>query len=227
MTRLTFLSVSLLVLWSLVGCTPAGAPPRDDSFSLEPSGQAPAADAPAAPESPPPESPAARAPAAEPKSASDAGRTIVLGEKLALTAPEHWAPKPPAMQMIAYEFAVPPAEGDEESGRMTVMTAGGSVEANIERWIGQFSQPDGAETKDRAKVEKKTIGGQEVHLVDVAGTYQDARGPFAPAVARPDYRMLAAILPTPEGTYFLKFYGPKKTVGENQAAFEKMIEGMK
>ena len=62
---------------------------------------------------------------------------------------------------------------------MTIMGAGGSVEANIDRWIGQFTQPDGSDTKKAAKIEQKKIGGQEVHLVDVAGTYKDQRGPFA------------------------------------------------
>ncbi len=43
------------------------------------------------------------------------------------------------------------------------------------------------------------------------------RGPVAPAVERPNYRMLAAIIETGgAGNYFLKFYGPEKTVAANE-----------
>jgi hypothetical protein len=110
---------------------------------------------------------------------------------------------------------------------MTVMTAGGSVEANVERWLGQFSQPGGASASEKAKVEKKKVAGHEVTVVDVSGTYRDSRGPFAPAVERPGYRMLAAVVPTSQGNYFIKFYGPKKTVDANEKAFLTMIEGIK
>ena len=74
---------------------------------------------------------------------------------------------------------------------MTVMGAGGSLEANIDRWYQQFSQPDGSNTKERAKIEKREIAGQEVTVVDLSGTYMDRAGPMAPAIERPDYRMLA------------------------------------
>jgi hypothetical protein len=218
MKRLLWTGLALAGLWGFAGCTPAGSSPEDESFTLQ-SSPGPETPAPQAAEPPRTET------AATAEKAATAGdRTIELGKKLRMTAPEHWAPKTPAMQMIAYEFAVPAVEGDGQDGRVTVMTAGGTVEANIERWAGQFSQPDGTATKP--KTETVTVAGQEVHLVDLAGTYNDARGPFAPAVERPDYRMLAAIIPTPEGTYFVKFYGPKKTVSENQRAFRKMIEGM-
>jgi hypothetical protein len=158
--------------------------------------------------------------------------TFELGEsKLALTAPAEWEKTKPKTRIVEHEFSVKSAKGDTELGRMTVMGAGGSVDANIDRWIGQFSQPDGSKTKDKAKTEKKTIGGQEVHLVDISGTYKDTPGgPFAggKAVDRPDYRMLAAIVVTPKsGSYFLKFYGPAKTVAENEKAFKTMIDSLK
>ncbi len=151
----------------------------------------------------------------------------IAGGKLVLTAPEAWTRKMPQIRIIEHEFAIPAAEGDDTDGRMTVMAAGGSVEANVDRWYTQFSQPDGGSTRDRAKVKKLSAGGQVVYLVDMAGTYKDQRGPVAPAVERPDYRMLGAIITTSDtGNYFFKFYGPARTVSENEAAFVKMIEGI-
>jgi len=145
-----------------------------------------------------------------------------------LKAPGEWKKVKPRVRIIEHEFSIPAAEGDERAGRMTIMGAGGSIEANIKRWFGQFSQPDGGSTEERADVEEKTIAGQKVHIVDVAGTYNDKRGPFAPGVKRPKYRMLAAIVETKgKGNYFLKFYGPQKTVAANEKAFEAMVNSLK
>jgi len=161
-----------------------------------------------------------RGPAVEPS------RTVGLSGGLKLKAPEAWLPKSPTSSIIQSELAVPAVEGDDADGRVTVMAAGGSVEANVDRWIGQFTQPDGSDTKQIAKVETIEVAGLPVHLVDISGTYRDARGMMGPVVERPGYRMLAAIIETPEANWFVKFYGPEKTVTKSAEAFRAMIEGL-
>ena len=150
-----------------------------------------------------------------------------LGPGVTLTAPGAWLPKVPKVKLIEYEFAVPATQGDKADGRVTVMTAGGSVEANIQRWLGQFTQADGASTRDSAKIEHKKIAGRNVHIVEIAGTYRDAPGPFAPPIERPGYRMLGAVIETEAGNYFIKFYGPDRTVAHHAKEFRAMLEGMK
>jgi hypothetical protein len=151
----------------------------------------------------------------------------LAGGKLQLKAPGSWTRKKPQTMIVEHEFAVPAAEGDKADGRLTVMAAGGGVEANIERWVGQFAQPDGGNTRERAKIQNIKVAGEEVHLVDISGTFRDQRGPGAPAVEWPKYRMLAAIIATKGlGNYFVKFYGPERTVAEHEKAFLTMIEGM-
>jgi len=148
--------------------------------------------------------------------------------KMTLTAPESWKKKMPSVRIVEFEYEVPAVEGDERPGRMTVMGAGGSVEDNINRWIGQFEQKNGGSSKDKTKKEEAKIAGQKVYLVDISGTYKDQPGPFAPAVKRENYRMLAAIIATEKsGQYFVKFYGPKATVDKNEEAFKKMIDSLK
>lgn len=167
-------------------------------------------------------------------SSAAAAETYTLADGVAkLDVPEGWQTKPPKSRIIEHEFEIAPAEGDSTAGRTTVMGAGGSIDDNINRWYGQFSQTDGSNTKDKAKVEKRTVNAQEVVVVDVSGTYLDRPGPFAPgpAIERPDYRMLAAIISLksggkPAGNYFIKFYGPKATVAKNEAAFMKMIDSL-
>ena len=166
---------------------------------------------------------AANAALAQEAKAQDKGKTIELG-KFKITAPATWKQEEPKSRILSHEFSAPAAEGDKVGGRMTVMSAGGSVEDNINRWYGQFTQPGGGSTKERAKVEKRTIANQEVHLVDLSGTYKDQAGPFAPAVDRPNYRMLAAIIVTEQANFFVKFYGPQRTIAEHEKAFRGMIE---
>ena len=102
--------------------------------------------------------------------------------KILLTAPEAWVRKTPRVRFIEHEFAVPASKGDTEDGRVTVMGAGGTVEANLDRWIAQFSQPDGSDTKNLVPEadRKKTIAGVEVHFIDLTGTYKDMPRPFDP-----------------------------------------------
>jgi hypothetical protein len=91
---------------------------------------------------------------------------FAIGEgKLALKAPAGWKKVQPKSRIIEAEFEIPAAKDDEIAGRLTAMGAGGTVEANIERWVAQFTG-EGV----KPKVEKKTIGGSEVHVVDLAGT---------------------------------------------------------
>lgn len=152
--------------------------------------------------------------------------------KLVLQGPKSWQVKRPSSGIVEFEFAIPKAEGDETDGRMTVMGAGGSIDANVDRWLGQFRDSDGKPLgKDAAKTDKREIAGMNVVVVDMAGTYIDKPGgPFAPgpSVERENYRMLAAIVQTKgAGNYFFKFYGPEKTVAANEKPFLQMLETLK
>ncbi len=172
--------------------------------------------------------------APEAAAAESLGFTIADGG-FSLDAPESWKRVQPKSNMIETEFSIPSegqaADGSpEQPGRMTVMGAGGSIQANIDRWYGQFAQPDGSPTKDKSTTKKLNLAGCTVTIVDIPGTYKDSPGgPFAggKTVERPNYRMLAAIVETPDrGNYFLKFYGPAKTVEKHADGFRKMVEGM-
>jgi hypothetical protein len=104
------------------------------------------------------------------------------------------------------------------------MFSGGSLEDNVDRWKGQFTELDGAKSND---AEKRTISGQEVHVVDLWGTYMDKPAPFAPGEEREKFRMLGAIIVMKEGNYFVKFYGPEKTVTEQVEAFNELLDSLK
>jgi hypothetical protein len=95
---------------------------------------------------------------------------------------------------------------------------GGSVQANMDRWKGQFGPSATAKTADRV------IHGLKVTTIDIAGSYSGMAGPMGGAApAKPGYRMLGAIIENPGGNIFLKFAGPAKTIGTNQGKFEQLL----
>lgn len=175
--------------------------------------------------------------AAAPKEAPSEKLQIAKAAKgaLQLPLPAEWKAVKPRNRIIELEFEVPAPTGEDdkplaEPGRLTVMAAGGSIDANVARWISQFRTAEGKPPgKDDVEVEKHKASGLEVVSVDLAGTYLDKpRGPFGPTQEKPDQRLLALIVPTPKhGTYFMKLTAPAATAKAAEKGFAAMIEGLK
>jgi hypothetical protein len=137
---------------------------------------------------------------------------------ITLDAPANWEQRSPASSIIAAEFVLPRAEGDDADGRLTISTAGGSVEANIDRWKGQFD-PEPQEASD----EEVDVSGLKIKIVDYSGSFNDQRGPFAPAVKRMGYRMIGAVIPVEGKLYFIKATGPQKTIAKHADSIHEFI----
>jgi len=126
------------------------------------------------------------------------------------------------------QFLLPRTSGDDADGELVAFYfgpgQGGSVEANIDRWVGQFGQPDGSSSKEKAKITKSETAGMAVTFVDLTGTYQAPIMPGAPEHHNsPGYRLLAAVVETPEGPWFFKLVGPQKTIGKWSESFNMFI----
>ena len=130
--------------------------------------------------------------------------------------------------MRVSQYQLPAAEGDTEGASLVVYYfgagQGGSVDANLERWIGQMQTPDGKPSKDKAKTENTTVNGLKVTLLDVAGAYAGGdMGGGGAAQSKPNFRMRAGVIETPKGAYFIKLVGPEKTVSRWDKAFQEFI----
>jgi hypothetical protein len=147
------------------------------------------------------------------------------------TAPSKWEAKP-ASGMRAATYLIPAAQGDPEGAECAVfLNIAGGVDANIKRWIAQFEQPDGGSSEAKAKQKKETINDLAVTTVDLTGTFkgggpmmgmpQPAGGP------KNGYRLLGAIVETPDGEVFFKMTGPAKTMGAAQTDFQTMLKSIK
>lgn len=184
-------------------------------------------------------------PNSTPKQAEES-MTQVLSVKenlLRLTIPAEWKIVKPRNNIIEMELAIFPKPTDSEKpnaedetsteieqqaaprGRLTMMAAGGDIDSNIRRWVGQFRLGRDADGKDAMRREERKLRGAMAHILDIAGTYFDSpRGPFGPKVELPNYRMLGAIIEVEgHGKYFVKFYGPAELVAENHEAFDQML----
>lgn len=147
---------------------------------------------------------------------------------LTFTSPEGWVEETPSSGMRRLQYRLPAAAGDAEVA--VFADIGGTPEQNISRWISQFTTEDGAPVADEAKVTQEEIGGFNVTLLDVAGTYSGAMS--APMAgqgggASPGYRMLAAVIETGSGPWFVKLTGLQDSVAEWEDSFQEFVRSAK
>jgi hypothetical protein len=150
---------------------------------------------------------------------------------LAFTAPPAWHTRPAASSMRVAEFVIPRVQADAEDAELIVYyfgTGAGTVDANIDRWIGQMQQPDGTATRDKAKRSSQKVNGLQVTLVDASGTYVAEMRPGATEhFNKPGFRLRAAVVETPRGPYYLKMTGPAATIAAADAAFTAFLDSIR
>jgi hypothetical protein len=144
----------------------------------------------------------------------------------AVAVPADWTVKPVTSSMRAADFVVPP---DSELIVYYFGASGaGSVDDNLDRWFGQFTQADGKSSRDAAKIEKVQFAGQDATYVAVGGHYTAMAMPGATdAVDKADQAMLATIIGSPTGPYYFKLVGSKKTVDAIAPKFRAMFTSLK
>ena len=157
---------------------------------------------------------------------------LMLVQAIKYDAPAGWTSRPAASSMRVAEFTLPKVAGDAEDGQLTVYYfggQGGSVQANLDRWIGQMTQPDGKASKDVATTTTmKTTSGLSVALVDVGGTYVAEVTPGSKErFNKPGFRLRAAVVETKSGPYFVKLTGPAKTVAKWNDSYLAFVKSLR
>lgn len=138
-------------------------------------------------------------------------------------APSNWTGAVPASSMRLAEYVVPAADGSQP-GEISIFYfgpgGGGGVDANVQRWIGQFSNADG--TPVPGSRTQETVNGMTVHRVDAAGTFNP--GMAGNGGVKENQRMLGAIVETAVGLYFFKLVAPADTVAARAPEFEAFVK---
>lgn len=146
-------------------------------------------------------------------------------------APDDWIETPAGSPMRVTEFRLPRVPGDAEDAELVVFYFGGdggSVDANLQRWIAQMEQPDGRSSFEVASTTGFDANGLAVTLLDVSGTYVAATRPGAATrLNKPDFRLLAAVVETPIGPYFFKLTGPDRTVALWEDPFNGFLRSVR
>ena len=148
--------------------------------------------------------------------------------ELKFRVPPGWVEEERTSSMRVAQYRLPKVEGDTEDASLVLyyfgQGQGGSVTANIDRWIAQMKEPDGSPVKG-AKDEQLEANGLKVTTIDLSGTYVAETAPGSGAFNnKPNYRLRAAVIETPNGSYFVKLIGPEKTVTQWNDSFLSYIK---
>ena len=146
-------------------------------------------------------------------------------------APDDWIEQPAESPMRVTEFRLPRVPGDAEDAELVVFYfggSGGSIAANLQRWIGQMEQPDGRSSFEVASTTGFEANGLAVTLLDVPGVYVAAVSPgSATRLGKPNFRLMAAVVETPVGPYFFKLTGPDRTVARWNTQFAAFLRSVR
>ncbi len=156
----------------------------------------------------------------------------VIDQETLLTwdRPEAWIEEPPANSMRQAQYRVPGEAGDGQCVTYYFGAGqGGGTMANAERWADQFSQPDGSSSRELLQTETMTVGGLEVLMVQVTGTYNEGGMMMtgAPPKTMPEYMLLGAVVEGPDSNWFFKFTGPEQTVRDNEDEFRGLVASVR
>jgi hypothetical protein len=201
-------SIKLLPLFAAMATACSKTPEPSPTSAPEQAQSPPSTAAAAAPAAP-------AAPAAERKPAAE----------LAWTVPSSWESVPNPSPMRKATFKIKRAQGDTEDAELSVSQAGGSVDANIDRWVGQFS----TKSEGSPKRNELTVNDLKVTVVEVHGTFSGSGMPGMPAAdPKANHALLGAIAQTPTGAlWFFKLTGQDKTITAARADFDKFVNSLR
>jgi len=178
-----------------------------------------------------------------------ATRVVECGA-LHLAVPAHWRVEEPRLRMRYSQFSIrktyakvetvkflaeippDPSLGRSPPAEVAVFHFGrkgaGSLRSIVDAWVDQFGidRPDIERDRRVTRLQGKREGGTYT-LVDVSGTYFYNVGPRFRFEAELVHgaRMLAAVVPTENGPYYVKLTGRERNVAAAEAEFRAMFGG--
>ena len=176
----------------------------------------------------------ARSVATESSAASTAkpeGETLpaAAASELVFTLPDGWIAEAPAVPLRKVQARVPRVGIDAHDAELTVLWRGtvgmGPLEAQLTRWSQQFTQVDGASSRERLKLTNRTIGGRAVTEAELEGTCVAERVPgSAERWNEPEWKLLGAVIESEFGPYYVRLVGPRATVDAAASGFRALLQ---
>ncbi len=156
------------------------------------------------------------------------GAQVVSFKGFTMEIPADWVSQEVPNPMRAAQFEWPAAGGGDKPLLIVFYFgpgSGGGVQANIDRWRGQFveSGAPSAGTTDSFSTDSAKIT-----VLDKTGTYKDQPQMMSPEfTAREGYRMLAAAVEIEGGPVFFKAVGPEQSVAAQKEAFLAAVKTLR
>jgi hypothetical protein len=139
------------------------------------------------------------------------------------TRPTSWEWVEPSSSMRKAQLKVTDAASKTSADVVFFEFGGGGaggVQANVDRWLRQFSEP---REKLNSKQEEVTVRKTKITYVSAEGTFSSGM-PGGPTTPMTDYALQGAIIESEGGSVFVKMTGPKALVKASVAEFKKMVE---
>ena len=139
------------------------------------------------------------------------------------TVPSGWTSRAPSSSSRLAEYTA--------NGGVEVVVyffgkgSGGNVQANLTRWKGQFSTPDGSAVPET--ITRDSAGVFPITFAEYHGTYRRGIGAGNADSVKTGQALLAAIAETPRGTMFIQMFGPSAAVVGQRDTFTKFVRGLK
>jgi len=159
--------------------------------------------------------------------AASAQGTVTLLDYTA-TVPTGWATAPSTSSMRLAQYTILGRDGSVAAEVVVYFFGkgqGGNVEANLARWKGQFSTPDGAAVYE--KITRDSSGAFPVTVAEYRGTYARGIGAGDAAGAKSGQSLIAAIAETPRGTLFFQLFGATEQVSPQRDALIGFVRSLK
>ena len=127
--------------------------------------------------------------------------------------PKAWNEQPES-EFYEAKYVIPSDEGEMT---LTLTPMGGGIDANLQRWVGQFQQDSG----DRPRRDTLRVDGTEAEWLDVRGTFRsrvgNSPGPHT------DWRLLGVAIPMTPRPFLLKLVGPRGAVSSFEDEFRTFV----
>jgi hypothetical protein len=141
--------------------------------------------------------------------------------------PPGWTRSARPSPMRKATYVIPHAPGDKDDAELGVFYfgpgGGGGIDANVDRWVKQFSDV----TLDKVKRADRSANGLVEHTVEIdSGTFNANSMGQGQARLKTGYALLGAIVESPGGMYFFKLTGPEKTVAVARAPFYALLDSV-
>lgn len=155
------------------------------------------------------------------------GKLLLTGISFDLA--EEWPsePIPPSPMAPKAVLKLPKAEGDADDGMVRITYFPGMKgmdDANIARWLGQVTKPDGSPySPAEANLTEKQVGDVKLTTIDLKGSVKVTMR----AAPKPGSRMIGAIVDHPKGPHFVVVSGGEATVAKWEEAVRKFLESAK